>query len=248
MRCVRAGGLGVAALAWSGVIHRFATVTSTMDEACRLAEAGAPHGTAVMAAVQTAGRGRQGRNWVSQPGNLLATIVLRPGGKASEAPQLSFVVALAVAEAVDALAGPGTRLKWPNDVMRSGAKLAGVLLERLEDGAVLAGVGVNLSHAPDGMDYPVTNLAQLGCDAGPEDVLAVLLELLQAEWAHWQADGFAAVLRRWRARGPELDAQLRVRLDSGVTSGIFAGLGPDGSLRLRVNGVVRVLVAGDVLG
>ena len=219
-----------------------------MDEARRLAEAGALHGTTVLAAVQTAGRGRHGRNWVSQPGNLLATIVLRPGGRASDAPQLGFVVALAVAETVDALAGPGTRLKWPNDVMRGGAKLAGILLERLDDGAVLAGIGMNLRHAPEGMDYPVASLAQLGCDAGPEDVLPVLLARLQAEWALWLADGFAAVLRRWAARGPELGAQLRVRLDSGVTSGEFAGLGPDGSLRLRVNGAVRVVVAGDVLG
>lgn len=228
-------------------VHRFDEVGSTMDEARSLAEAGAPHGSIVTARVQTGGRGRSGRHWVSPAGNLYATVVLRPGGGPMQAPQLGFVVALAVAEAVDDLAGPGTALKWPNDVLRSGAKLAGILLERLGSGAVLAGIGVNAAHRPDGMPYPVTSLRSLGCLADADALLDALLPRLDAGWAAWQADGFAAVLSRWRSRGPALGAALRVRLDTGVVEGSFAGLGADGTLLLDTATGRRSLVAGDVL-
>jgi BirA family biotin operon repressor/biotin-[acetyl-CoA-carboxylase] ligase len=229
------------------LIHRLAEVGSTMDAARTLAEAGALHGTAVSARIQTGGRGRSGRQWLSPAGNLYVTIILRPGGDARHAPELGFVCALALAEAVDGLAGPGTRLKWPNDVLRNGAKLAGILLERLPDGAVLAGIGVNVALQPEGMPYPVTSLRALDSPAEPEDVLTALLARLHAGWAVWQASGFAAVLARWRERGPVLGATLRVRLETGIVTGSFAGLGEDGSLQLETGTGRRTLVAGDVL-
>ncbi len=225
-------------------IHRFDAVASTMDEARTLADQGAPHGTAVVARVQQAGRGRGGHRWASPPGNLHLTVVLRPGGEARLAPELGFVTAVAVAEAVDALAGPQTALKWPNDVLRGGAKLAGILLERLEDGAVLAGVGANVRHSPPGMPYPVTSLAALGCDAEPDALLHAVLHRLAEGWADWQAHGFAPVLARWLARGPALGAPVRMR--SGL-AGRFAGLGPDGALLLDGAHGRTAIVAGEVL-
>ena len=218
-----------------------------MDEARSLAVAGAPHGTAVLARLQTGGRGRSGRHWISPPGNLHATVVLRPGGAAGRAPELGFVVALAVAEAVDGLAGLGTRLKWPNDVLRGDAKLAGILLDRLEDGAVLAGIGVNVAHSPDGMPYPVTDLRTLGCSADPDTLFDQLLRRLDAGWAAWQAEGLAPVLARWRVRGPALGAALRVRIGPDLVAGRFAGLGLDGTLLLDTPAGRRSVVAGDVL-
>ena len=234
------------ATVWDGAVHRVTTVPSTMDAARALAIAGAPHGTAVMAREQTGGRGRNGRTWLSPPGNLYATILLRPDGLPHQAPQLAFVVALAVAEAVDQAAGLGTELKWPNDVMRGGAKLAGILLERLDDGAVLAGVGVNIRHAPRDMPYAVTSLAALGCEREPDDVLAALMHALEDEWTGWIRQGFSWVLARWAARGPAVGAELSVRVGDQVTAGRFGGLRADGALLLDSVAGRRAIVAGDV--
>ena len=228
-------------------VHRFETVASTMDEARRLAAANAPHGTAAVARVQAAGRGRGGRAWVSPPGNLHVTMVLRPGGSARQAPELGFVVALAVAEAVDALLGPGTALKWPNDVMRGGAKLAGILLERQDDGAVLAGIGANVAHAPEGLPYKVTSLALLGSDATPDALLALLLDRLDEGWNAWRAAGFAGVRARWLARGPAPGAALQVRLGAERVAGQFAGLAADGALLLDTVNGRQSFVAGNVM-
>ena len=174
------------------------------------------------------------------------TVVLQPGGDAREAPQVGFVVALAVAAAVDRLAGPATALKWPNDVMRGGAKLAGILLERLEDGAVLAGIGMNVRHLPPAMPYAVTSLLALGCVAEVDEVLAAVIEALQEAWAGWQRDGFGRVLDRWQARGPALGSVLSVRLGERVVAGRFAGLRTDGALLLETEAGRQALVAGDV--
>ena len=218
-----------------------------MDVARIFAMGGAAHGTVVTARVQTGGRGRSGRPWSSPAGNMYATIIFRPSGDARRAPELGFVCALAVAEAVDAFAGAGTTLKWPNDALRNGAKLAGILLERLDDGAVLAGIGINVAHQPENTPYPVTSLRALGCSAAPDAMLDTLLGCLAAGWRAWEADGFAPVLLRWRARGPELGAPLRVRLETGIVTGAFAGLGLDGGLLLDTEAGRRTLVAGDVL-
>ena len=219
-----------------------------MDEARRLAAAGAPHGTAALAQVQLAGRGRGGRVWVSPPGNLHVTVVLRPGGPARQAPELGFVVALAVAEAVDSLLGPGTALKWPNDVLRGGGKLAGILLERLDDGTVLAGIGANVRHLPPDMPYQVSSLAAQGSDADAESLLGRVLDRLDAGWATWREAGFASVLARWMLRGPALGAALQVRMGETRVAGHFAGLAADGALLLDTEAGRRSFVAGEVLG
>lgn len=227
-------------------MHRLQAVGSTMEEARTRALAGAPHGTAVVAAEQLAGRGRSGRAWVSPPGNLHLTVVLRPGGVAREAPQLGFVAAVAVADAVDRLAGPGTALKWPNDVMRGGAKLAGVLMERLEDGAVLAGIGMNVRHCPPGLPYAVTSLDALGAGVTVEAALEAVMAALRGEWAAWRGHGFGPVLQRWAARGPPQGAELAVRLGVDTLHGRFAGLRDDGALLLDLPGGRRALLAGEV--
>ncbi len=218
-----------------------------MDAARLRAERGAPHGTVIAARLQHSGRGRSGRSWSSPPGNLYATVVLRPEVAAARAAELGFVVSVAVAEAVDRIAGPLTRLKWPNDVLRDGGKLAGLLLERLECGAVLAGIGLNIRHAPADTPYPVTSLAAERLDPAPEAVLEEILASLEAGWGAWQAAGLASVLERWSQRGPALQSPMRVRLPSGVMHGAFAGLGPAGSLLLDTIDGRRTLMAGDVL-
>ena len=156
-----------------------------------------------------------------------------------------------MAQAVDTLAGPSTALKWPNDIMRDGAKLAGILMEAIDDGAVLAGIGVNVRHHPPGMPYAVTSLRGLGCPAEPDTVLAAIQEALRAEWAVWRTQGFSEVRRRWLVRGPAHGAPLMVRLGTGSTQtgmieGAFAGLREDGGLLLETPNGRRAIVGGDV--
>ncbi len=133
------------------------SVGSTSDEALRLAREGAPHGTVVTAREQTAGRGRVGRAWASPPGNLYLSVLLRLDLPVARIAELSFVAALAVAETVDAFVAGRASLKWPNDVLIDGAKVAGILIEQA-DGVAVIGIGVNVAHCPSGLAYPVTSL------------------------------------------------------------------------------------------
>ena len=229
---------------WTDLVHRLDTVGSTMEDARRLAPLA--HGTVVMAQAQQGGRGRAGRAWVSPPGNLHATVVLHAGADMRQGSQLSFVVANAVAHAVDRLVGPGTALKWPNDVLRGGAKLAGILLERDEGGTLLAGIGMNVAHTPPGMPYTVTSLAALGSDASVDAALDGVMAALRMEWDIWRTAGFAAVLDRWGARGPALGSALVAQLGAERVPGRFAGLRDDGALLLDTPTGRRVVVAGDV--
>jgi BirA family biotin operon repressor/biotin-[acetyl-CoA-carboxylase] ligase len=135
---------------------RFETIGSTMTEAKRLAGEGAAEGTLVWAGEQTEGRGRRGRPWVSVPGNLYMSLVLRPGGAAAAAAQLGFAAALAVGEAALRLLPGEARIshKWPNDVLVDGRKLSGILLESAAaaDGGLawlVMGIGVNVASHPD---------------------------------------------------------------------------------------------------
>ncbi len=141
-------------------VRLYDSVGSTNDEARLLAREGAAHGTVVTAREQIAGRGRQGRGWASPPGNLYLSAVLRLELPLARIAELSFVAALAVADAVDAVlpAGRLSTLKWPNDVLVDGAKIAGILIEQAER-ATIVGIGVNIGHHPANTPYPVTSLA-----------------------------------------------------------------------------------------
>ena len=141
-------------------VRTYESLGSTNDEARRLAQAGAAHGTVVAARQQTAGRGRVGRVWVSPPGNLYLSVLLRLDRPPARLAELSFVAALAVADMVDAFLPPGIRaaLKWPNDVLVRGAKISGILVEQTE-AATLLGIGVNVAHCPVDTPYPATSLA-----------------------------------------------------------------------------------------
>src|SRR6202008_1532112 len=141
---------------------------------------------------QTAGRGRRGRAWTSPAGNLCATLLLKDPGPAAVAPQLSFVAALAVHDAVLARVGQhalALMLKWPNDVLCNGAKLAGILIEgeALPGGplAVVIGIGVNCAHHPADTAYPATNLAAAGALIAPESLAPALVAAMAQRLAEW---------------------------------------------------------------
>jgi len=230
-------------------IRRYDSIGSTNDEAMRLAHCGAAHGTVVCAAMQTAGRGRQARHWHSPPGNLYVSILLRPDRPMERIPELSFVTALAVADAADSVLPDGVRaeLKWPNDVLVRGAKVAGILIEHT-DPATVVGVGVNIRHAPSDAPYAVTTLAAAGAGAAdPDAVLPMLLAAFRRRFADWRDCGFAAIRTAWLQRAHVPGSPLNVRIGDRTVQGRFADLSHDGALVIETPEGRRRIHAGEVL-
>ena len=224
------------------------SVGSTNDEAARLAEGGAPEGTVVWSREQTGGRGRRGRHWASPIGNLYCSTILRPACSAARAAELGFVAALAVADIVPA--GRDVRVKWPNDVIVDGGKLAGILPESAigaggEVEHVVMGIGVNVGFAPRlaDMRYPG---AALG--GSVEEALEKLTASLAARLVQWRNEGFEAVRAAWLAKAGPLGLEVDVKLGEELVRGRFAGMDRDGALLLETPAGPRKIVAGELLG
>jgi BirA family biotin operon repressor/biotin-[acetyl-CoA-carboxylase] ligase len=235
-------------------LRHYASVGSTNDAAKTLARAGAPDMTLVWADEQTAGRGRRGRFWLSPPGNLYLSLVLRPECPAPRAAQLGFVAALGLGDALTPLVGPALQLryKWPNDLLADGRKLAGILLEsetRASDRVdfVVMGIGVNIVAAPGNVEFPATSLTAQGvAGVTPEAVLEGFTRHF-ADWARrWRDEGFAPVRAAWLMAASGLGEAIRVRLDRGTLFGRFRDLDADGALVLDAAEGSRRIAAGDV--
>lgn len=221
-----------------------------------MAEGGASSGTIVLADQQQEGRGRLGRRWVSPPGNLYASIVVRPDCPLAASAQLSLLTGVAMGEALIDL-GPeqlDLRLKWPNDILIGGAKTAGILLESVAGEAgrtafVVIGTGVNIRWCPDDAPYPVTCLDAAGFQPlSPADLLAVYTSRLAVWLDRWQRDGFAVVRDAWRTRSYGLGGPIRLRLDREEVDGRFVDLTEGGALLIeQANGCRREVAAGDVV-
>lgn len=209
-----------------------------------------PEGTWLITDRQDAGRGRQGREWCGGTGNFMgSTLVhLRPADPPPAT--LSFVAGLAVQEAISEMLPLPNRLqlKWPNDLLLDGAKLAGILLERA-DGAVVAGVGVNLASAPELPDRATAALSSLG-PAPDRDMFAVrLAAAFERGLEQWRAYGQKPLFARWQAAAHPVGTPLAVREPGGPPiRGTFAGLDANGALMLRLaDGSSRAIHAGDVI-
>jgi BirA family biotin operon repressor/biotin-[acetyl-CoA-carboxylase] ligase len=228
-------------------VRHYDSVGSTNDEAIRLANEGAVHGTVVHADAQTTGRGRLSRRWLSPPGNLYLSIVLRADVPIMRTGELSFVAALAVADAVDALLPRHTRatLKWPNDVLVRDGKIAGILLEHAGD-AVILGIGLNVLEAPSGISYQVSTIVGCGGLATVDGARENLLSALANWFGTWQQEGFAPIRAAWLARAHPIGSTLSVRLGERFVTGTFAGTGDDGALLLDTQEGRMRIVAGDV--
>ncbi len=230
-------------------------VGSTNDEACRLAAEGAADGTVVWARRQTAGRGRRGRRWESPVGNLYFSVIMRPRVDTATGAQVSFVAALAIADAVAGILPAGARIeqKWPNDVLVRGAKITGILLES-SGGAghsvdwIVVGCGVNVAQAPETAGLASTCLHREGApDADVRDVLVLVLERLRFWRDTWIRDGFAPVREAWLARARGLGGPVTVRLPGRELQGRFAGMDGAGALLLDLpDGGRRQVTAGEV--
>jgi len=236
-------------------LHALESIDSTNDEARRLAETGAADRTVVVAATQTAGHGRRGRSWVSPRGNVFCSILLRPAGPPASFAQLTFVAALAAADTVTAMGVPArsVTLKWPNDVLLNGGKVAGILLEGswpqgAGQGWVVIGIGINLAHHPDGLPYPVTSVAAAGGGTGLDQCLGSLVAAIEAWLGRWERQGFEPIRTAWWDRAHDRFGPIRVKFDDSELEGRFAGIDHDGALILeRPDGERRRIMAGDVL-
>jgi BirA family transcriptional regulator, biotin operon repressor / biotin---[acetyl-CoA-carboxylase] ligase len=232
-------------------LKRYDEIDSTNEEARRLAAMGEVGPVWLTAARQTAGRGRRGRSWESPGGNLAATLLLRPDRGQGEWAQLPFATAIAAADmAADAAKGARIALKWPNDVLADGKKLAGILLETANgpSPALAIGVGLNLAHHPEGTEFPATSLAALGAEVpSPDDALAALAAGFARWYDVWRAQGFVAIREAWLARAAGLGTRIRARLATEERSGMFEGIDENGALLLNEGfGRASILPAADI--
>jgi BirA family biotin operon repressor/biotin-[acetyl-CoA-carboxylase] ligase len=224
-----------------GRLLHFEAIDSTNAEAHRLAKEGERGPLWIVADVQSQGRGRLGRHWVSESGNLYATFVFTLQGSALIASQIGFVAALAVrdtaAHVLSSPAGP-IKIKWPNDVQLAGAKFAGILPETVAqsgDGRITLalGMGLNIAHAPEGTPYPVTALSRHGGSIMPRACLDVLDRSLAHWFAVWrEGRGFAQIRENWLAHAAGLGQDFVGLVNQKEVQGKFADLGDDGAMIL----------------
>ena len=244
------------------------TIGSTNTEALAAAAAGDPGGIWFAALQQTEGRGRRGRQWINPHGNLAATLLILPDADPASSATLGFVAGVTLNRALseilpggmvkigidgaDAMGGGRVALKWPNDVLADGAKLAGILLEasKLSSGrqAVAIGIGVNVVAAPEGLPYPATSLAALGAPCSAESVFEALSDAWVEAFRLWNdGRGVGDVLKHWRASAAGIGAPVAVNQDGDVLRGIFETIDDDGRLIVRTDDTRRIAItAGDV--
>ncbi|KQZ13912.1 biotin--[acetyl-CoA-carboxylase] ligase [Mesorhizobium sp. Root554] len=243
------------------------TVGSTNALALDHARAGDSGKLWVVSKKQDSGRGRRGRAWATPHGNLAATLLVISNGELRLAATLGFVAGLALADALEAVvpekrisigldgASAGRNrfeLKWPNDVLAAGAKMAGILLESavLADGrfAVAVGIGVNVVAYPQDLPYPATSLKELGSGCDAETLFLALSDAWSENARLWQEGrGLDAVRKRWLQRAAGLGGQVAVRIDGNVVRGTFETIDEDCRFVVRdERGALLTIAAGDV--
>ncbi|MEO8684597.1 MAG: biotin--[acetyl-CoA-carboxylase] ligase [Devosia sp.] len=249
----------------------FDTIGSTNTEALEAAAAGDAGGIWFAARQQTAGRGRRGRQWASPHGNLAATLLMVPDTDPTLSATLGFVAGVSLNLALSSILPGGVvklgidgadglsdgrsariALKWPNDVLADGAKLAGILLEahKLNDGrhAIAIGFGVNAVAAPQGLPYPATSLLELGTTRSAEEIFEALSDAWVDTFALWQdGQGIADVLTLWRSAAAGIGAPVAVNQNGTTVRGIFETIDDAGRLIVRADDDSRIAItAGDV--
>jgi BirA family biotin operon repressor/biotin-[acetyl-CoA-carboxylase] ligase len=235
----------------------FDVTDSTNLLACRYGDGGEPEGTVVIADRQRAGKGRMGRRWASPAGvNLYASILLRPEILPFDAPKLTFLSAVAVCRAIAALTGLQATVKWPNDVLLNGKKIAGLLNEMSAEtdrvNYVVLGIGVNLNmqkdQFPEDLRYPATSLAiTKGRPVSRLDFTRALLQEIDVLYQVFLQQGGGPVLDAWMQLCDMIGKDVRVDCNELPLEGVMTGLADDGALLLRtVTGKMERIYAGDV--
>ncbi len=234
-------------------VHRYSIIGSTNDEAKRLASLGEPDGTLVVADSQTAGRGRSGRQWVTPPGAAIAmSLILRPAIPSFQITQVALLGGLAVLEGIEQATGLTAQLKWPNDVLINGRKVAGVLAEAAFTGdkleSVVLGIGVNVNAGPPldlKLEYPATCLA---AEAGhPLEREPLVNAILAAFDARYRQLGTAALRQAWAKHLAMLGKKVKVIGPGETVVGALEGVTDEGAVVILLeSGERRIVLAGDV--
>ncbi len=232
----------------------FDQLDSTNAEAMRRAASGDDGNLWITAKLQTSGKARRGRKWVSEEGNLFASLLLIDPSTLEKFSTLPFVASLAVAQAIETCCGndiPELSIKWPNDVLIGGKKISGILLEStmLAGGrqAAVIGCGINCRHAPDNNLYPATSLAECGMDATPDQMFIHLHEAMHAALKQWdRGRGFIRTRHAWLQLASGIGNEITVRFDNHEDHGKFLGIDDDGYLLLGTDNEVKTISAADI--
>ena len=238
-------------------LFRMENVDSTNNEAKRRAKAGEPGPLWIWSARQSKGRGRGGREWISKPGNLFASLLISVKCPARVAVQLALVAGIVAHDtAVKLIAYEGRSellLKWPNDILLSGQKLAGVLLENVgskveNQSIVIIGTGINLASHPEDLPQPAASLDAHGTTVTPAKALEVLAATTHEWLGRWgEGSCFPTIRRAWLDRAGPTGRPLCVRINGEEMEGVYGGLDADGALRLMTqDGREHRIAAGDV--
>ena len=238
--------------------HYFEEINSTNSHARRLAETGAAEGEVVIAERQFEGRGRLGRSWESPPYcNLYFSLLLRPALAPAHAPQITLMAAVALADTIASFVADRPTIKWPNDILLQGKKLAGILTESSCDAKriefVILGIGVNLNFPRERMPETIRDRATSLLEAGGQGVsrenfLRRLIQDLDRCYGTLEDFGFAAIAPRWEAYFALRGRRVRVEMVDEVISGTATGIDGDGALLLEAeDGVLHRVLAGDVI-
>jgi len=232
-------------------MYLFDAVPSTNAALRQLALAGADEGTVVLAEAQSAGRGRMGHAWFSPPGlNLYVSVLLRPAVTLADVPVFSLIASLALSEAVWAMGLPA-KIKWPNDVLVDGRKVAGCLVDVAASGEdvshVILGVGINLNVATTELcaalgaaGTPAGSMSELAGHAIDRNVFtALFLNFLERALTMYRSDGPRAVLAAWRSRDALAGVEVDVRGEGTPYHGHVLGIGDDGYLLVEDTAGVR---------
>lgn len=225
----------------------FDQLGSTSDFCTARAKMGEAEGLAVLALKQTSGRGSRGRSWQAPEGNLNLSVLLRPARPAAQAGLFSLLTGIAVTEALEQFFAPPTMLKWPNDVLLGGAKLAGILLDASPTGQKLdwlvIGIGMNLRHAPEIPGRATTSLAAHGVTISPQEAADAVLSSL----SRWYEAEPEAIRKTWLDRAHPIGTYLEICSVHGTQTGTFAGLSSIGELLLRTKNRIEPISTGDVM-
>lgn len=233
----------------------FETIDSTNDELRRqTSNSDLASGTVIWSKTQTAGRGRQKRVWVSEPGNVFCSVLFKPECDLASAAQIAFLPVLAAADALSEILGKKAplRFKWPNDLLFNRKKVAGVLLESsaAQDGSpkwVIAGCGINLASHPLETQFPATNvLDETGDQIADELAVHAYVKSLARWYEIWSNEGFPPVRERWLSMAHVLEEPLRVMASNEQITGAFQDLDEQGALILKTEEGARRITVGDV--
>jgi BirA family biotin operon repressor/biotin-[acetyl-CoA-carboxylase] ligase len=245
---------GLSTKVFGSKFFTFETIDSTNNCARALAGCWADEGTVVLAEEQTAGKGRQGRSWYTNPQeNLTFSVILRPKLPPDALNLLPLLTAVAIAEAIEAETGLRVQCKWPNDILVNGKKASGILIEGSVKGDaveyVVLGIGINVNQTtfPADIAHRATSLrTETGQPLDRVKLLQAVLRALDSRYRAVMKSGFQSILPEWISRSAMMERQITVSENGNQFSGVVKGLAPDGALIVTSAGTERTLYAGDV--